>query len=480
MSKYKQLIKNVLLFCLNSLLPKLILFFLIPIYTKALTTEEYGILDLIINTSMLIIPIITLNISDAFLRFLLDKNSNTSEIVNICYRIYKYTVLISVSLFIILNIFNPFGIDVIYYLYFSLYLIINILYSLVSVYLKGIEKINILVRGSIINSIITFVATITLISLFKFGVIGFVIGTLLGPLVGEIYMIVSCKLYKVIKNKNINKQLKKDMIKYGVPMIFSAIAWWINNSSDKYILTLFSGVSISGLYAISSKIPHILKNLQNVFLQAWSISAIKEFDKNDSDGFIGNMFSIMCFGTTIICSFLLIINIFISKIFYSGDFYSAWKYVPFLLLSVVFDSLALFIGNLFFAVKDTKTLSLCNIIGAIVNIGLNLLLIPRFDAYGAAIATLISYFIIYLLSCILIKKYIKMKINKINIISNHILLIIQMILAVFGNKYLIIQLVILLMLLIINHRLLFSFKKIIVNKFKLRGGLNENSAKSNK
>ena len=472
-NKYKHLIKNIFLFCLNSLFPKLILFFLIPIYTKSLSTEEYGILDLITNTSMLIIPIITLNISDAFLRFLLDKKSNAKEIVNICYKIYKNTILISIIFFIILFVFDPFNVSNIYYLYFSLYLIINILYSLVSIYLKGIEKINIMVRGSILNSLITFISMIVFISFFKLSVVGFIVGSLLGPFIGEIYMIMSCKLYTIINNKNINKTLKNDMIKYSFPMIFSAIAWWINNSSDKYILTLFSGVSISGLYAISSKIPHILKNLQNIFLQAWSISAIKEFDKDDSDGFIGNMFSVMCFGITVICSGLLLINVFVSKIFYSGDFFVAWKYVPFLLLSVVFDSLALFLGNLFFAVKDTKTLSLCNIIGAIVNIALNLLLIPYFDAYGAAIATLISYFIIYILCIILIKRYIKLKLNKKTIVFNHILLLLQMILAIFGNKYLFIQLMILLVLLISNYKMIFSFKNIIINKLLLRGGLDE-------
>lgn len=57
-------------------------------------------------------------------------------------------------------------------------------------------------------------------------------------------------------------------------------------------MTFFCGTAINGIYAVSYKIPTILSTIQTIFYNAWSISAITEFDKDDRDGFIGNIYTI--------------------------------------------------------------------------------------------------------------------------------------------------------------------------------------------
>ena len=71
-TKYKYLLKNILLFAISSFIPKLLGFVLIPIYTGALSTEEYGIADLISATSQLAVPVFSLTIYDAVLRYTVD------------------------------------------------------------------------------------------------------------------------------------------------------------------------------------------------------------------------------------------------------------------------------------------------------------------------------------------------------------------------------------------------------------------------
>ena len=73
MKKYKDLAKNIILFAIGNFVPKLISFVLVPIYTAFLSTDEYGISDLINVTVSLFIPIITFTITDAILRYSLDK-----------------------------------------------------------------------------------------------------------------------------------------------------------------------------------------------------------------------------------------------------------------------------------------------------------------------------------------------------------------------------------------------------------------------
>ena len=73
-NKIKYLSKNVALFFVSSFLPKILSFFLIPLYTYYLTTEDYGTYDLIITTSSLMIPIFSLCIQDAVMRYAMEKN----------------------------------------------------------------------------------------------------------------------------------------------------------------------------------------------------------------------------------------------------------------------------------------------------------------------------------------------------------------------------------------------------------------------
>jgi O-antigen/teichoic acid export membrane protein len=204
---------------------------------------------------------------------------------------------------------------------------------------------------------------------------------------------------------------------------------------------------------------------QDVFAQAWSISAIKEFDKEDSDGFISNMYSMMNFAMVLICSCIMIMNIPFARILYSNDFFKAWKFVPPLLISVVFNAMGLFIGSIFTAVKDTKILSLTTVVGAVVNTICNLFFIWFWGAYGAAIATMIGYFVVYLMRHVVLKKYIHLKLHWCRDICVYGLLLVQMIIASVGMRLLVLQLLVLVAILALHHteskNLLLRIKSVI-------------------
>lgn len=463
-NKYKQVIKNLVLFTLSKFIPKTISFFLVPFYTTFLSTYEYGISDLVNTTVSFAIPILTLNIRDAVLRYTLEKNSNKNDIFSIFSFIIFLDFLI-LSLFTIIEFnFNIFNINPLYLIAFDMMLLVHSLYDNLTSFCKGIEKVNIIVMASITNSIFTLVFNILLIAILKYGIKGYFIANTIGYFFAIVMYFIFAKLYKHF-NFKLNISKLKEMVKYSFPMIFSAIAWWINYSSDKYIITWMLGVSVSGVYAAASKLPSILTTFQNIFMEAWSISAIKEFDKNDEDGFIGNMFTIILFLLSVVCSILIIFNMLISKIMFNGEFYSAWKFVPPLLLSVLVDALALFIGNLFYAVKDTKSRAIVTIIGAVINTIFNFILIYYFGAYGAAIATLLGYVAGLIMSIILVKKYINMKTDMKKNFLIILLLLIQVIFSYFGNKFIYLQWSLLLIIILMFKKDISMIYNILKNKF---------------
>ena len=80
---YKYLLKNIGLLTLSNFGTKILLFLLLPLYTSILTVEEYGLYDFINTTIILLIPVLTFNISEAVIRFLLEKENNEKAIFRI-------------------------------------------------------------------------------------------------------------------------------------------------------------------------------------------------------------------------------------------------------------------------------------------------------------------------------------------------------------------------------------------------------------
>ena len=445
--KEKYLAKNVMLFSIGSLVPKVLSFVLIPLYTQYLTTAEYGVSDLITTTVTLLIPILTLDIQDAVLRFAMDRQYNKGYVFTAAMRI----ILISTGIVLIgtgiVSLLKIQGLKREYLLFFIIMYFSTALYNTVSLFCRGIDKVNVMVVGSIINSVVSLSANILFLTIFHWGLLGYLLANSIGSLVALTWCIGGAKLYKYWKT-NIPKYLYKDMIAYSYPLIFSVIAWWINNASDRYILTWMSGVAVSGLYAVAYKIPNILSVFQNVFSQAWSISAIKEFDKNDNDRFMSNVYNMMNFGMVILCSGIMIMNIPIAKILYSSGFFEAWKYVPPLLVSVVFNAMALFIGSIFTAIKDTKTLAKSTIIGAGVNTVCNFVFIYFGGAYGAGLATLIGYMVVLIIRHILLRRHVLLHLIWWRDILVYVMLLVQMLISLLGTKMIVAQMVLFIVIII--------------------------------
>ena len=464
-NKFKYLLKNIFLFTVSNFVPKVLTFLLIKLYTSKLSPVDYGISDLINTTATLLIPILTLDIQDAVLRFAMDKKQKKEDIFTSAIKINTIGLFFIIIVSFFLFYFDFFGLELYFYIYLILYYFAGAIQNLFTLFCKAIDSIKSIVVGSVLSTFITIGLNIILLAIFNFGINGFLFANVSGIIFFDIYIFFKEKLYTFYCNRN-NQTVSKKMIKYSFPLVFNSISWWINNASDRYILTYICGVATSGVYAISYKIPNILSSFQSVFYQAWSISAIKEFDRNDEDCFIGNTYTIINFCMVILCSLLMICNVYLSRFLYSNEFFQAWKFIPPLLLSIVFNSMSLFIGGIFTAVKDTKSISISTIIGALLNILLNIILIKSFGAYGAAVATFISYFVVLFLRLFLVRKYIifntKMYLNYIS----YFILFIQMLLAFNGNKYIIVQLFLLFLMLLMYKNYITKICSLILKKIK--------------
>ena len=135
--KYGALIKDTIIFALGSIGSKFMLFILVPLYTNCLSPDEYGTADLIFTISQLIIPILTLTIYDAVLRFGLSKDENPSNVLFCALIIWAIG---SVASLVLSPIFGLYESIAKWKWYLSLYMVVQMLFYVEQSYLKTVNK----------------------------------------------------------------------------------------------------------------------------------------------------------------------------------------------------------------------------------------------------------------------------------------------------------------------------------------------------
>lgn len=456
--KYKYLSKNFILFGISSFGPKIIAFLMVPLYTNCLSTADYGIGDIVSTSASLVLPIVVLCIESAILRYCFDKDYDADEVISSGLYVCLKGMAVCLAVTVLLGILPFVSIDTNYLTAFFLMVLSTGLYNVLTNYARGVDKVQYMVEMSLITTIASCVLNVWFLVILKLGLNGYLIANYLGTFLAVFWGAFRLKLHKHISLKKVNRNTMRELEKFGFPLIFNKIGWWINSSSDRYIVTWLLGATANGIYTVSYKIPTMLTACSDIFTQAWQLSAIKDFDPEDKDHFVADMYELYNGFLILCCSALIIMTIPFAKILYAKSFFVAWKYVPPLMISFVFGGLAGFLGSIFTAVKDTKIFSYSTMIGAVVNTVLNFILVYCMGIMGAAIATLVSNVVIWLVRLQRSKRYIVIRVNFFKHTIMYLLLVVQFIICLQGMELtpVMLQIVIFLLLVAANRKLILN------------------------
>lgn len=464
--KAKYLLKNTGILTISNFATKILSFFLIPLYTGILTTSEYGTYDLVTSSASLLFPILTLNIVDAAMRFSMEKDCSIDDIGRIGTKYIVRSSMIFFVLLLLIDVFNLIPEIKRYSIYIFLYYVSSSFHNFLIQYAKGCEKVKVMGVSGVISSICTILFNILFLVIIKIGLSGFFLATILSETIVTIYFVYELDLIEKVKRGQKNKKLEKEMLAYCVPLIATAISWWVNNAADKYVVTFLCGIAANGVLSISYKLPNIMNMFENIFTQAWQISAVKEYGNEDTANFYGKTFVIINVLMCATCSWIIILSKPLAHILFANDFFSAWQYVPFLLISSVINCASGLLGPILAASKNSKAMMWSAIFGAFTNIILNFLLTYLIGIQGATIATVISSFVIYF-----VRKYSVGKdicIDKYGIVLiTWMMLIVQAVVEIWTSKWMI-EIIIMLFLFIINIDTLKKILNMLLSLFKIK------------
>ena len=411
-SNNKKLAVNLGLMFLVFFLPKVFSFFLVPLYTSFLTTEEYGISDLIINTASLIIPFLALGSANAVLRFTIE-NKEDKRPFQISIRILAAGSLLLATALTVFYFIS--GIEASYLAFVFLIAASSVLSDICMCYARGEEQMKLITFCGVGSALLAILCNILLIAVFRLGLYGFLVSSVSA----YVFNIVVVGLYYrkhtlfagIFSIKE--PQLQKEMLQYSVPLILSGLSWWVISSSDRYFVSWLCGAAANGIYSVAYKIPTILQTAQSVFSQAWVFTLYDSYKTEEGLKYISRVYSFYSFLITAGCAFLITLAFPFWSLLCARGCFRAWRYVPAGRLAIVFSSRCACRGGLMSVYKETGFSAKISVTSAMLNIVLNyILIILMDDAMGAAVATAITFFAYYALN---VYKGIKLSGVKINL-----------------------------------------------------------------
>ena len=267
MSKYSKLIKNTGVFFIANFGSKILAFLLVRFYTEFLSTQEYGIIDLLTTTSSLAFPIVTLCVTEAVLRFSIDDKDNRGKILTnglLVAFIGNFVFVFSAPLFVRLDAFA----DNVWWIY--LLTLSNSLYTISAHFSRGIGQSKLFAMSGVVHTILQLGLNILFLAAFSWGIKGYLVASVLANVVTTFFVLIFGKLHIYII-RNIDKKYLKTMLIYAMPLIPNSIFWWMMQSANRYIILYLLSSADNGLYAVANKIPTLITTFSGIFFQAWQI-----------------------------------------------------------------------------------------------------------------------------------------------------------------------------------------------------------------
>lgn len=416
-NRYKKLMGNTIIFAIGTFSSKVLVFLMLPFYTNILSTGEYGTVDALINVGQLMIPIASVGINNAVIRFGLENSVDRKSV----FSSGLYTILIG---FVCLAVVSPvlrYFMDFMagYTVAVLAFVLASSLRTLCIQFALSMGYNKMYAANGIGNTFFNVLLNILLLPHFR--VMGYLLANIIADLALGLLMFVLAKEHRYLLppfSSRMDRGLSRRMRKYAIPLVPQTVCQWIINMSDRYLIIFFISTEANGLYAAANKIPNILLIVANLFADAWQISAVKESDPKEQVDFFSKVLGAYSSIAFIGSSGLIMISKFVMTFMVGKDFFISWQFIPILTLATTFGLLSTFLASVYMLKLRSKNSMVTTMICAIVNIVLNCILIPImgkispfYGALGAGIATFISYLVLFLIRAFNTQRYLKIRWN---------------------------------------------------------------------
>jgi O-antigen/teichoic acid export membrane protein len=395
-------------------IPAIVGFIAIPVITRLFPAEDYGIYILVMAT-ISILTTITGWLGMCIIRFYsaYEKDNKLGLFYNNIIKLLLLSIIAETIVFLIFLLLLKSKMSIELYqlmLIGTMFFILTAIFQVLLQFLRIKRQLGWYTSFSIWQSIAALGIGLALVMVFGYGVNGLLWGAVLSlvvalPLVWK--MTVHGKV--ALRTEGISAALTKEMAKYGFPLMIANLAFWMLSLSDRYVLDLFRSAQEVGIYSASYALSeYSILLFTSLFALAGGPIIMNLWEKEGvekSREFLNRLtryYLLLCFPAAVGLSILAKPAI---GILTPPQYYEGYRIVAFIACGVFMLGLQQrFLAGLLLYKKTAYTMTVI-IISAILNLGLNFWLVPRFGYMAAAVNTLISYMLLLILTIVLSRRY---------------------------------------------------------------------------
>lgn len=388
-----KLFRNTLLLTGAAALSKGAVFFLMPLYTAALGPARFGTADVLVSTAILLIPFVSLGMPEAVFRFGARGENGEDAVFTtgvFCFFAGMALFLLLCPLFLLSAFFRPY-VPVLF-----LYVFASASRGMLAHILRARGAYPLYAAQQLFCALLTIALEVLFLRAWRLGVIGYLAAVIAADGTTALILFFTLRAWRWCSFRGVRAPLARAMLRYAVPLMPTAVLWWITAVSDRYILLFYHGEAVTGLYAAAGRITAVLTFALGIFLEAWHYAALRA-EETARGALFSHVWGMLAPVLLFAALALMLTARFTVRLLFAAAFAAAARVVPYLAAAAFFSCLCAFFGSVYTVRLTSGRALLTALAGAALNVALNFLWIPRMGAIGAALATFFSYVCVFLL-----------------------------------------------------------------------------------
>jgi O-antigen/teichoic acid export membrane protein/glycosyltransferase involved in cell wall biosynthesis len=387
--------KQSAIYGLGGLVSRILAVLLLPLYTSYLSTADYGKIETLVAASAVMVIVLRLGISSAFFRFYFDSKDDERRIRVVRTSFWFTMVMATAGLVVCVLLASQIsqllklGDETGLVIAASVGMWAQMNYEQLTSLFRAEERAVGFVTASLANVVITVGATVLLVVTFHKGPLGVLVGNFIGTLC-VYFVLVGYRRYQL--GLVFDRKLFREMNKFGMPLVPAALALWAVNFIDRLFIALFKGQGEVGVYSVAVRVASAIVFLMIAFRTAWPAFAYSIDDDREARRTYSYVLTYVVYVTCwVSLGFGLLAPWIVHVLARDPSFQRAASAVALLCFGgaayTAYTVMAIGSGR----ARKTQWNWVIAAIAALVNVGLNVILIPPYGMIGAAIATAAAY-----------------------------------------------------------------------------------------
>ena len=397
--RLKELFRHSLIYGLGSVVARVLAVLLLPLYTRYLSPGDYGLIETLIALSAVLTALVAQAMKSAFFRFYFDSAEEERRLLVVRTAFWYVFAAATAVLVAGVALARPiswllFGTrshtGLVIATFVGLWAAMN--YEQMTSLFRVEQRSTAYVVATLTNVAVTIGATVLLVVVFDKGPLGVLVGNFTGTLVVYAGLLAYSRR---LLGFQFSRSLYRAMNRFGLPLVPSALALWLTSFSDRFFLIKLADPHQVGLYSIGVRVASAILLLLTAFRMAWPAFAYSIEDDREAQRTYSFVLTYVVYLSCWLALALGLLGPWILRVITTRPFYPAENVVaPLAFGAAAFGGyIVVQIGT--GRARQTRSNWIATGVGAVVNVALNLALIPAYGRMGAAIATLAAYTLIF-------------------------------------------------------------------------------------